>query len=45
MTDDAPRVVRCPTCHEQDFEMIDDDVARCRNCTRVWIVEEAPRPS
>jgi len=37
VTDDQGRIERCPTCGQVDFEYIDEDVVRCRNCGYLWV--------
>jgi len=38
--DETPRRIdRCPTCGAVDFEEVEDDVVRCRNCTYLWVRE------
>lgn len=37
-TEEPRRIERCPTCGQVDFEYVEDDVVRCRNCTRLWVL-------
>ncbi|MCB0882723.1 MAG: hypothetical protein KDC33_10980 [Thermoleophilia bacterium] len=37
MTDDGPRIDRCPTCGLKVFRYIADDVVQCANCTYLWV--------
>lgn len=37
MSEEPRRIERCPTCGLVDFEYVDVDVVRCRNCGYLWI--------
>lgn len=48
MSDEEPRIDRCPTCGRRDFRYIADDVVQCQHCTYLWIRspegEDGPDP-